>query len=61
MQKIVEKLFDAFAEEFAEFKMEYDQFIEDRWIPNYEQKNSFDKYDFMRNDILDEICEVSEF
>ena len=60
MQKIVEKLFDAFAEEFFEFKIEYDDFIEDRWKPNYEPKNSFEEYNFRRNRILEEICEVSQ-
>ena len=60
MQKIVEKLFDAFAEEFFEFKIEFDEFIEDRWKPNYEPKNSFEEYNFKRNRILEEICEVSQ-
>jgi len=57
MQKIVEKLFDAFAEEFFEFKIEFDEFIEDRWKPNYEAKNSFEEYNFRRNRILEDICE----
>ena len=60
MQNIVEKLFDAFAEEFFEFKIEYDEFIEDRWKPNYQPKNSFEEYNFKRNEILEDICEVSQ-
>ena len=57
MAQIAEKLFNTFSEEFEEFKVEFDEFVENRWNPNYESRGSFQEYNFYKNEILENICE----